>query len=365
MEEETIKLYVNKDLLTEDLLVIPLLFPFFGTMFRGNAPYATKTYEYGFDPAYFEIVSSIKDAEHVLIPYDYWQVQRRHPELLEQMIKEAQQARKPLLIDASGDVAGKIEVPDSRVLRINQYRYDLPQNEITVPVPCEDLLESYYGGQIILREKGDVPIIGFVGWGRFTFKQRMRTLAKEFPKRLLSLFKRRYAVYRKGVFWREKAIRIFERSNKVKTNFIIRTSYSGNIRTLAGDPAKNREEFVRNIIESDYTLVVRGDANAATRFYETLALGRIPVVIDTECMFPLEDRIDYREFCVLINYTDIKSAPEILAEFHRNLSLERFVAMQERARYVFKNYLRYDAFSRHLAATLKGCARSMAVEEVL
>lgn len=365
MNEEKLKLYVNKDFLTKDLLVIPLLFPFFGAMFRGNSPYSTKTHEYGFDTKYFELVSSVHNAEYVLIPYDYWQIQKRHPELLEQMIKEAQDAGKPILIDASGDAAGKIGVPNSRILRINQYRYDLPGNEITVPVPCEDLLESYGNGQIVLREKGEIPIIGFVGWGRLSFKQRTRTLVKELPWRFLSLLIRRYAVYRKGVFWREKAIRIFECSSKVKTNFIIRASYSGNIRTLAGDPIKNREEFVRNIVESDYTLVVRGDANAATRFYETLALGRIPVVIDTECMFPLEDKINYREFCVFINYTDLKNAPEILADFHKKLPSEEFIAMQQKARYIFKEYLRSDAFSRHLAGVLKEHSRNMVVEPII
>lgn len=353
MDNEKLKLYVNKDFFTKDLLVIPLLFPFFGTMFRGNSPYVEQAHKYGFDSKYFELVSSIYDAEYVLVPYDYWQIQGRHPEILEQIIREAQDAGKSILIDASGDVAGKINVPHSRILRINQYRNDLPDNEITVPVPCEDLLESHSDGQIVLRKKGDLPVIGFVGWGRLSFKQRTRSLVKEFPHRFLSLFIRRYAVYRKGVFWREKAIRIFERSTKVKTNFVIRTSYSGNIRTLVGDPVKNREEFVRNIIESDYTLVVRGDANAATRFYETLALGRIPVVIDTECMFPLEDKINYREFCVFINYTDINKAPDILADFHKNLSPEEFIAMQQKARYIFRNYLRHDAFSSHLAASLK------------
>lgn len=353
MYKEKLKFYVNKNFLTKDLLVVPLLFPFFGAMFRGNSPYATQTYEYGFDSEYFDLVSSVHDAEYILIPHDYWQIQKHHPELLEQMIKEAQDAGKFILVDASGDAGGKIKVPNSRILRINQYRYDLPQNEITVPVPCEDLLESHCGGQITLREKGKIPVVGFVGWGRLSFKQRVRTLAKELPRRFLSLLIRRYVVYRKGVFWREKAIRIFERSPKVKTNFIIRESYSGNIRTLVGDPVKNRKEFVRNIVESDYTLVVRGDANAATRFYETLALGRIPVVIDTECMFPLEDRINYRQFCVFINYTDIDKAPEILADFHKKLSPEEFLAMQQKARYIFREYLRYDAFSKHLVHLLK------------
>lgn len=353
MQNEPLKLYANKKFTDTGLQHIPLLFPFWGEILKNKAPYDRKTQQYGFDASCFKFVSSIKDAEYVLMPYDYWHLRRKRPDLLDKIINEAQKYRKPLLIDASGDVFGKIDVPNSRILRINQYRFDLSQNEITVPVPCEDLLESFCDSKLVLRKKTDIPRVGFVGWGKLSFRQRMRTLIKEFPQRFLSIFIRRYVVYRKGVFWREQAIKIFEKSKFVHSNFIIRSSYSGHTNTLAGDPEKNRREFVENILGSDYTLIVRGDANAATRFYETLALGRIPVVIDTECMFPLENKINYKEFCVFIDYTDIARAPEILAEFHKNISPEQFVAMQEKARYIFKNYLRYDAFSGHLVEMLR------------
>lgn len=353
MQNELLKLYANKNFTDTALQHIPLLFPFWGEILKNKAPYDRKTQQYGFDTSRFNLVSSIKDAEYVVMPYDYWHLKRKRPDLLNKIINEAQQYHKPILIDASGDVFGKINVPNSRILRINQYRFDLPKNEITVPVPCEDLLESYCNNKLVLRKKTDIPSVGFVGWGRLSFRQRVRTLIKELPRRFIGIFIHRYVVYRKGVFWREGAIKIFEKSKFVRSNFIIRSSYSGHTNTLAGDPEKNRREFVENILGSDYTLIIRGDANAATRFYETLSLGRIPVVIDTECMFPLEDKINYEEFCVFINYTDIIRAPEILAQFHRSISPERFIAMQEKARYIFKNYLRYDAFSRHLADMLR------------
>ena len=98
---------------------------------------------------------------------------------------------------------------------------------------------------------------------------------------------------------------------------------------------------------------MRGDANAATRFYETLSLGRIPVFIDTACVLPLEDIIDYKDFCVFIDYTDINKAPSILADFHKNITPDKFIAMQKQARYIFRHYLRYDVFSEHLARILK------------
>ena len=329
------------------------LFPFLGNMFNKNIPYSDKIWKYGISLRYFELVSFVSEADYILMPHEYWKLKNRYPNIIYAIINEAKKNGKPILVDASGDVSGRVKVPNARILRINQYRFNLPKDEITVPVPCEDLLESHCGGKLTLREKKEIPIVGFVGWGKLSFKQRMRAFIKELPIRIFSIFNKKYATYKKGVFWRELAIKIFNKSKQVQKNFIIRSSYSGYINTLTGDPEKNRQEFVKNILNSDYTLIVRGDANAATRFYETLSLGRIPVFIDTACVLPLEDIIDYKDFCVFIDYTDINKAPSILADFHKNITPDKFIAMQKQARYIFRHYLRYDAFSEHLARILK------------
>lgn len=351
---QPIKLYVNKGRVVSGLDYGMLLFPFWGLPdFSKTQPYARATYKYGYSPGDFQLVEHIAEADFYLLPHDFWHLKYRHPEILMQMIAEAHEANKPLLIEAAGDVHGNIDVPNSVVLRIDQYRFAVPKNEIKIPVVCEDLLESHREGKFVPRQKSEVPSVGFTGWGKLSLKQKARTFTKEIPHRFWSLFNSNYAVYKKGVFWRERAVAIFSRSKRIKTNFIIRTSYSGNVKTAVGDPKKNREEFVNNIVDSDYTLIIRGDANEATRFYETLSLGRIPVLIDTAVVLPMEHLVNYSECTVIIDHRDLKRAPEILADFHAKLTPEAFIAMQEKARYIFEHYLRFDAFSGHLATLLK------------
>lgn len=329
------------------------LFPFFGSMFNKNIPYSDKIWKYGLDKQYFELVPSILEADYILMPHEYWKLKKDHSNIISIIESESRKYNKPILVDASGDVSGKVKIFNAKILRINQYSFNLPKNEITVPVVCEDLLESYCNGKITYLGKKEIPTVGFVGWGKLTPKQRLRAFVKELPILIIAIFNKKYKTYRKGVFWRELAIKIFNKSRQIQTNFIIRSSYSGHVSTLTGDPEKNRREFVKNILNSDYTLIVRGDANAATRFYETLSLGRIPVFIDTACVLPLEDIIDYKDFCVFIDYTDINKAPSILADFHKNITSDKFIAMQKQARYIFRHYLRYDAFSEYLAKILK------------
>lgn len=350
---EALKLYINKNLVAPGMSHLPLLFPFWGPNKKDTQPYVMNALtKYGYRGEYFELVERPEEADYYVVPHEYWRLKRTRPDLLQKMIDDAQAHRKPMLIDAAGDAAGAIDVPNARVLRINQYRYELPPYEITVPVECEDLLIEYKGGTFKPRHKSTVPSVGFVGWADMPLTQRLRSLVKELPIRARSIIDPKQITKAKGVFWREWAVRAFQRSQRVKTNFIIRSAYSGHT-AMVKDIHKARMEFVDNIFYSDYSLVVRGDPNASTRLYEVLSLGRIPVIIDTACVFPLERFINYRECCVIIDWRDLMRAPDILADFHAALTDEEFIAMQQKARDAFEHYLRYDKFSRYLADMLR------------
>ena len=82
-------------------------------------------------------------------------------------------------------------------------------------------------------------------------------------------------------------------------------------------------------------------------------MGRIPLVIDTECVFPLEDKINYKDFSIFIDHTDIKKAGEIVAQKHAAISGEEFLSMQQKAREVFENYLRIDVFTKYLVEEIQ------------
>ncbi len=352
MENKPLRVYVDAKWRVEGLGISALLYPFWGTPSFANLPFAAATWRHGFDAKYLVLVDTPDEADYLLLPHDCWRVKKLRPDILADITDASRKYKKPILIDASGDASGKIDVPNSRILRINQYRFELPKNEITVPVQCEDLLESYCDGALQVREKSGVPSVGFVGWGRLGGLQRWRSLTKEVPLRIAALFNTKLHTKEKGVFWRERAARIFNLSPRVRADFIIRPSYSGHAGTMVGDAQENRRAFVQNILGTDYTLVVKGDANAATRFYEVLSLGRIPVLIDTACVLPIERLIDYRECCVVIDCKDLARAPAILADLHAKLSSEQFVDMQRKARHIYETYLRYDVFTRYLVEEL-------------
>ncbi len=287
-------------------------------------------------------------------PFNYWATKKTDAITHFKHARDnAQKHGKKLLVDAFGDTMALLPYDNIIVLRFAQYRRHLKSNDIILPAYIEDLAYTYRNGNVTVREKQEHPFVGFVGWAGLPFRKHFRTYVKEAPIRLLSMVYPPAGVYRKGVFMRSEALKVLQNSPNIETDFIIRNSYSGNIRTAEGDPHVLREEFVRNIENTDYTLCQKGDANQSTRFYEVLSMGRIPLVIDTECVFPLEDRINYTDFSVFVDYRDISHMGEILAQKHTQLSNEEFLDMQKKGRGVFEKYLRIDAFTKYLVEEVR------------
>lgn len=333
----------------------PLLSPWWGNPYEEVSIFAKQMFDaYSFDTTYYTITDNIQEADMVLPPYPHVWFMRHNRALFDECVRTAREAGLPLLIDGLGDVEYPIEAENAFILRYGGYRFLPERGQIQIPPLADDLLERYREGQLDVRKKGSgKPIVGFAGWAQLSPIQYLRTIIKELPVRVHGIFDARYRACTKGVLWRQKAIKILERSPLVTFNLRARSSFSANPKTAKGDIQKLREEMVDTILQSDYALDVRGDANDSTRLFEILSLGRIPVIVDTERNFPFSDKIDYSSFALIVDFRDIKKLPEKIAEFHKNISLERFEQMQKNARDAYINYFRIDALTRMIVEELQ------------
>lgn len=352
MEIKPVKLYVNKGLISKDHSYIPLLYPLLGQIVKPEAPYEAVAYRsHGFDSRYIEFVSDARECEYVVFPHRfYWA--RERPALFAAVKKEAERAGKLLLIDDTADARGPALPRRAIALRYASYRFARAANELIVPLPAEDLLESHFEGKLELRQKVTEPSIGFVGWSRISLQTHAKAYAKEVPIRLRALIDNRYNSMEKGIFWRQAAMDALSQTSGLHARFVERGIFGGRTDT-AEDAVVWRKEFVENLRDSDYALCVKGDVNVSFRFYEALSMGRIPLLIDTECVLPLEHIVDYRSFCVVVDSRDVDRAGEILMEFHSSCSVEQFEGMQRKAREAYERYLRLDSFTPQMAMILK------------
>lgn len=333
---------------------IPLLYPFWGNVLESTTPFQRALFErYSFDTRYYALVDNPADAEVILLPYSHNNTLRNAPKLLAECAAVAEKYNKPLLIDGAGDIEHPVLLPNTLVLRYGGYRFIQRKNEIHIPLYADDLLEVYCKGTLQLRQKTDIPSIGFSGWATLPLQSEIRTIAKELPVRLHALFDDRYQACKKGIFFRREAIQQLQHSKNVIPHIVSRASYSGHMHTASDAPDKLRREFVDNLLESDYCLDVRGDANASIRLFEILSLGRIPVIVDTERNFPFSDVLDYASFSYIVDFRDLARLPELLATFHAALSPEQFVLMQKNARAAYRDYFRVDALTQHLMQAIR------------
>src|SRR5690606_31539385 len=120
-------------------------------------------------------------------------------------------------------------------------------------------------------------------------------------------------------YLRALMLKKLERSAYVATNFIYRQLYRAGVKNNK-DSHQTTMDFYNNLKDSDYVVCVRGAGNFSVRLYETLAMGRIPVFIDTDCALPLENSIDWKKHTVWIEYAERNRVAEKVKEFHGSLS---------------------------------------------
>ena len=114
-----------------------------------------------------------------------------------------------------------------------------------------------------------------------------------------------------------------------------------------------REDFFQNINNTDYTLCIRGTGNFSARFYETLALGRILVFINTDCILPFNNEIDWQKHVVWIDYDEISNIKTRICQFHQSLTQESFQKLQYENRMLWEKYFNFSGFFKEFVLSLK------------
>ena len=354
MDTSPLVLYVNPAW-RRGGLYSTLMYPFWGNPMVKESIFAKQFHDtYSFDTRYYGITDNIIFADMVFVPYAHNWLLQYDNDLFDECVRMARESKLPLLVDGIADVEYPIDIENSYVLRYGGYRFLSEPGRIQIPPLADDFLERYKSGKLEIRKKGEGrPSVGFAGWAVLSPMQYFRTIIKEIPIRLRSVIDSRYRACIKGVLWRQQAINVLKKSSRVEFNLLARNSFSGSQRTAQGDMRTLREEMVDTILQNDYTLDVRGDANDSTRLFEVLSLGRIPVIVDTERNFPLKDKVDYSSFALVVDFRDIDRLPERIAEFHKNISPGRFEEMQRNARDAYVHFFRIDVLTRSLVEELK------------
>ncbi len=194
---------------------------------------------------------------------------------------------------------------DTTIFRTSFYKSSKKPREFAIPGWSMDY------GQFPIRQWSSIPTIGFCG-----------------------------QVYPLDV--RKAALDVFDSDPRISKNFVRRDKFWGG--WIAGGRKEEtgkqvRREFLNNMENSDYILCARGGGNFSYRIYETMMGGRIPVLVNTDCVLPYDFIVNWNEFFPIIDKSDIPNIGNLLLDFHHSLSPEEFMERQNKLRKLWEEWI--------------------------
>ena len=261
------------------------------------------------------------------------------------LARRARRAGRPLVVFFGGDRScDRVPLPGAIVFREGGYRSHMTDTDVAMPAFAEDLLAEYCDGAVVERTRGARPVVGFCGLARRRSGLNVWMRLALYHAVVFARERRLHPSPYLGENLRTTALAHLVAHSDVDTNLVVRESSTFFRDASPSELVDVRREYVENLIHSDYVLCVRGSGNYSYRLYETLSLGRIPVLIDTDCALPFADEIDWRRHCVWVDADGIDQVAARVSEFHRRISPDEFIELQHANRKLWIDRLSPEGF---------------------
>lgn len=317
--------------------------PFLTNSSWGNDKDNFKTWN--IEPDSFKYTNQIKEANLVMIPFpiNYYFENKKSSKL-----NKINQLCSKYKIKAFAFLGGDWGIAFPEFENITYFRMGGFRNQLSdlnqgFPAALSDHYQRLYGKEEIdVREKQTKPVVGFCGHATVSLQKRVKENLKfvleNLKRATKNPFRNDWEPLFASAYQRASLLKRLETSAQIETNFIYRNNYRAGYKTPE-ELVTTTFEYYENLRNSDYVLCVRGGGNFSIRLYETLMMGRIPVFVNTNCILPQTDKIDWKKHTVWVEWADRKNIAKIVSNFHISLPPNDFKAMQLANRELWKNEL--------------------------
>ena len=251
--------------------------------------------------------NTITDSDVIVFPYKI--VDDKDPYLIT-LTKLAKTYGKPLLAFNIDDCPEKFNLPEEcTVYRTNLTTYDKLKNE----EPMVPIIDDMFRYNYIRSPKLSIGFCGHDLCGR---------------RRYLNCLS----------------------NSGLETNFIVNkiTYFDSKFKLIQGSNIDYRKKFKDNLEENLFIFCYRGYGNYSYRLYEILMMGRIPILVDTDCVIPyLQDALKEGLQMVIVDERDFNKDNLILERSIRNFYIkhrEQLFEIQQRNRRVYEKMYSYYGF---------------------
>lgn len=221
-----------------------------------------------FNPIYTK-AKTIDECDLAVIPFKFNTIDGR----VEQYCKYAADHNKKVVAFLNDDDDTTFNLPANLVLfRTSLLKSRQLPNERAFPVIVPDHFPSHIDLPTF-PENRTVAFCGYIGNGRLSYIERFS-----------SIYHDTNLVFRNG-FWAPQYSKF-----------------------------EARKTFYSNLLSSSFTFCIRGNGNFSYRFYEALSFGRIPIFINTDCVIPFSNTIDWSKHIISVNEDQIDLLPNLIKE---------------------------------------------------
>lgn len=288
----------------------------------------------------FQMTDMVVEADFAILPLSIEYFQSAHQKrYLNSFIAEAKQNKKPILLFSTGDFGTTRQDKTVFTLRLGGFDSKLDiRTEIMSPFIEDPLLFLNTAFKVLAKTKQ--PHIGFVGHangGVLKYIKEVLLFVKGNVRRTIGIDTTDCQSFYPSSYYRSVYLKRIQSNKEIVTSFIFRKQYQGGVVTDV-DKKQISLEFYTNIFENQYVFCLRGTGNFSVRFYETLALGRIPVVVNTDCRFPFRTQINWAKHCLIIAEHEVGAIAEKIINFHNALTDAEFRQLQQSNRVLWEMY---------------------------
>ncbi|GAA4244651.1 hypothetical protein [Winogradskyella damuponensis] len=304
---------------------------------------------------FYKITVDINKADILILPLHVEYFLKHNRAVYFKFLKLFKTYKIPVWVYGAGDQETTLK-DDVYTLRCGGFNITYDQSK-TFIMSCfvSDPYQNSLNNKFTLIEKNKVLEIGFVGHADGSALKWLKEAAiflKYNVKRFLNIIVSGHQHFYPSSVIRSRRLKELENTDKVHTNFIYRSKYRAGANSVVLRE-KTTKEYFENIFFNPYALCIRGVGNFLVRLHETLATGRIPVLIDTECNLPLPESIKWENHKMRIKEANVNKLPEALEAYHNKLSDQDFVAKQEENRNLWVAYFNLDGYLEKYLMCLK------------
>jgi hypothetical protein len=399
---QKLKIFSDRRYLPDGMPPASILYPFWRDLHHSQIRSWVSPYNAYLENGniFFTFTSCLEEADVAILPMDWgnirgdaWRspIDRNAKHLAQAFAEKVTTAGKPLVVLFSSDCSDETIDLDfgfdashpsnqsshqsshpysGKILRQSAYRsrHQKDSRSAVMPFFCEDYIQTFFQGQLPTRDKSkstdstsaSPPVLSFCGFARpLSLKRKLQAIA--YKGYMLATQKRLAVSIYKGQDLRHQVLNHLVERSELVSSFIIREQAVFFQASDKIQKEKTRIEFLENMINSDYVFCCRGAANYSNRFYESLACGRVPVLLDTDCELPFEEFINWDNYCIRVpeQSTPQKTADEIvkrILSFHHSKSPQEFVELQHQCHQLWKTWLSpegfYSNFSRYFSRAI-------------